>query len=221
MKIETILFDLDDTLLNGKKSARIYARKFADSYKDNLNYYVSDEQIEDILQLKGKNFMSRERLFITLYQNYPWIVKPTLPEILEFWAENYPKSSVLYDGLDEILQTIIEKGIKIAVVTNGPSAFQNAKIDQLGLRKYVKEFIISEEVGFKKPEPEIYQIAMKKLMAKTQTTLFVGDNPNTDILGAFRLGLKTAWMANDYIWEEKSFEPDYTLNSVYQLQKII
>lgn len=221
MQIETILFDLDDTLLNGKRAARIFARTLCDKNQDNLRYRVSDEQIEEMLGLKSKNFSSRERLFITLYKNYPWINEPTLPQILEFWAEYYPKSSYPVDGLDKTLKAILEKGIKIAVVTNGPKEFQRAKIKALSLDRFFKEYVISEEVGYKKPEKEIYEIALKKLSAKKETTVFVGDNPKTDILGAFNIGMKTAWMSNEYIWNEDNFKPDFTLDSFNEILNIL
>jgi putative hydrolase of the HAD superfamily len=60
----------------------------------------------------------------------------------------------------------------------------------LNLRKYMKTIIISEEVNIRKPNPEIFQLALSRINSINETTLFVGDNPLWDIKGALDAGLK-------------------------------
>lgn len=58
------------------------------------------------------------------------------------------------------------------------------------MREYFKAIVISGEVGIAKPDPAIYQLALDKLGASADQTLFIGDHPVNDIWGAGKAYLK-------------------------------
>ena len=73
--------------------------------------------------------------------------------------------------------------MKMGIVTNGSSYFQNTKIDLLDIRKYMDCIIISEEVNLRKPDPEIFRLALTEMHVDPGSTMFVGDNPSSMFRG--------------------------------------
>lgn len=119
-----------------------------------------------------------------------------------------------------VLDYFKKQNMKMGIVTNGSSVFQNTKIDQLGIRKYMKTIIISEEVNVRKPDLKIFQLALTKIQSNPNTTLFVGDNPIVDIMGANDSGLISVWMSNHKIWQVKQYQPKFTINRLSDLENL-
>ncbi|RLI19572.1 haloacid dehalogenase, partial [Candidatus Bathyarchaeota archaeon] len=63
------------------------------------------------------------------------------------------------------------------------------KIIRLGLHHFFDIVVISEEVGSEKPDTKIFEVALKKLNIEPYEAVYVGDNLETDILGANKAGM--------------------------------
>ncbi len=77
--------------------------------------------------------------------------------------------------------------------------------------------------GHLKPDPRPYKVALEKLGLKPGEVIFVGDNPNRDILGAKRLGIRTV-LAKYGEWtaaSEKSLRPDFEIGSIRDLLGVL
>ena len=98
---------------------------------------------------------------------------------------------------------------------------QSAKIRNAGLENLVDAYVISEDAGAWKPERAIFEQALSMIDADPTTTIFVGDNPDADILGAKGLGMRTAWMHLNRQWPHAGQEPDFALDNVWDLRNII
>jgi putative hydrolase of the HAD superfamily len=83
---------------------------------------------------------------------------------------------------------------RLGIVTNGPADVQRDKIDLLGIRDFVDFIVISGELGAEKPDPRIYAEALKLGGATAEETVFVGDAPLIDILGAKNAGMRSIWV---------------------------
>ena len=68
----------------------------------------------------------------------------------------------------------IKKRFKVGIITNGSTQRQKAKIFNTNLNRYFETIIISEEVGFSKPDKRIFELALDKLNLQPENTLFVG-----------------------------------------------
>ena len=66
-----------------------------------------------------------------------------------------------------------------------------------GLLPYFKYVLTAETAGIKKPDPAIFERAMKDTGARTDNSVMIGDSYEADILGARNAGLRTIWFTND------------------------
>jgi putative hydrolase of the HAD superfamily len=86
-------------------------------------------------------------------------------------------------------------GIRVGVLTNGPSGFQRRKLDVSGLGPELDAIAISGELGVAKPERAAFDKALALLDTRAEETAMVGDSLENDVLGAMNAGLAAAvWM---------------------------
>lgn len=107
----------------------------------------------------------------------------------------------LIPGAKEMLARIESLGGKMAVLSNGFKEVQYHKLERSGIRGYFSDIVISEEVGYQKPDPNIFRIALERLCGFTvdqnpqgweeakSLTLMIGDDPANDIEGAKSFGI--------------------------------
>jgi putative hydrolase of the HAD superfamily len=98
-----------------------------------------------------------------------------------------------FPGALEGLQALRARGIKLALVTNGSSATQRAKIERFGLAAYFDHIQIEGEAGFGKPEEQAYCHAMAALGVEPHETWMVGDHLEWEVVAPQRLGLTAVW----------------------------
>jgi putative hydrolase of the HAD superfamily len=106
-----------------------------------------------------------------------------------FWGvaqRNFKLSS----GARGCLKMLRSKGIKMAVVSNHHNYDSLiTRMKQIGIRDYFQAVIASEKVGVRKPNPEIFEMALDRLRVRKEYAVFVGDSLETDIAGAKKVGL--------------------------------
>ncbi|MED1725532.1 HAD family hydrolase [Mesorhizobium sp. M00.F.Ca.ET.186.01.1.1] len=85
---------------------------------------------------------------------------------------------------------------KLGIVTNGPVDMAFIKLERLGLSSYFPQdrVIISELLGYHKPDPRIYATARERLEAASGEVLFVGDTWEADVAGAIDAGFSAIWL---------------------------
>lgn len=121
----------------------------------------------------------------------------------------YPDAKPCLDGLKAVC--------RLGLVTNGPCDLQCAKLDASGLRSYFGAVAISREVGAKKPDPRIFTLALGQLGTGPQDSVFVGDTPKTDIVGAHAAGMRAVWLNRDNSPQPEGVVPDRTIGSLDEL----
>jgi FMN phosphatase YigB (HAD superfamily) len=104
------------------------------------------------------------------------------------------------------------RGIKTGLVANSwpdPARLLRADVESFGLTEQFDVIVFSEEVGFRKPQPEIFLHALRKLGVDPENAMFVGDGLDTDVQGAAQVGMATVqalWFRADDI---PGIEPDF------------
>ena len=221
MNFNTILFDLDDTLLDRNRSLCTFIELFKAKYAHVLDYKGSLKFKDVFLELDCSGYKPRDEMFKELLNATSWRLKPELKEIMEYWNSEFPQCAVPVADLYRVLDYLQDKKMNMGIVTNSYTNFQYAKIDKLNLRKYMKTIIISEEVGVIKPSPDIYYLALSRIDAKPDTTLFVGDYPSTDIKGAYDSQITSAWLSYGKAWDIEAYKPNYIINDLSELINIV
>lgn len=92
-------------------------------------------------------------------------------------------------GVDRLLPELRKAGVKLALVSNLSSPYRRA-IEQCGIDRLVDVLVYSFEVGYRKPEPEIYQIALSRLGVAVEHAAMIGDDQVADGEGPRSVGLR-------------------------------
>ena len=104
------------------------------------------------------------------------------------------------------------------MITNGRTTVQNATIDAIGVRDLMEVIVISEELGIRKPDAGIFQIALDKLEVTPEATWYVGDHPHSDMNGAKNAGITGVWVrSGGHSWPDDQPEPEYQIDTLPEL----
>jgi len=139
-------------------------------------------------------------------------------------AEHFPierkKNPFLYEESLRVLEEL-QGEYKLFLLTNGSPNLQNNKLDMTPeLAPYFDDIIISGAFGKGKPDPSIFEHALERMGISKNQAIMVGDNLNTDILGATRVGIKSVWI-NRENKEKVEVEPDYEIEHLEELFPIL
>ena len=207
MKITTVFFDLGNTLLYSdvpspervQAACKVMANEFAGRgypvspeefaakhFENLLKYYDIREQ-ENIEQ--GAESVFRQTLADFGFTGVPE------KDIAAFLASFYRTTQGNWH-LDEdaipTLEKIITQQRRIGLITNAGYAEDIRQLLRKNkLEPYFSSVVISAEVGFRKPHPEIFQIALRQMGSAPEQSVMVGDSLLADIYGASRCGLRT------------------------------
>ncbi|AIY02498.1 hypothetical protein ART_2899 [Arthrobacter sp. PAMC 25486] len=114
-------------------------------------------------------------------------------------------------GTRQALAGAREQGWKMAIVPNGTTTQQSLKIQKLGLEPCVDAVVISEAEGVKKPDPEIFRLAARRLGLEVNGGWLLGDHPVAGIADGRAVGLETGWVSRGMKWPER--EPSSTVTA--------
>lgn len=113
---------------------------------------------------------------------------------LEAHLRHEPAGHRLYPDAVRTLKAIRRRGVPTALITNGASDLQRAKLRQAGIEELFDELVISGEVGRAKPDAAIFEMALERLSAEPHETWHVGDSLEHDIAGARAAGINAVWI---------------------------
>lgn len=221
MCFDTVLFDLDDTLHDRNKSLSAFIDIFTDKYAHLLDSNSISILKDIFIELDCRGYKPREDMFKELQNKIAWKSQSEISELIDFWNTEFPKCAEPMEGLYDLLDYLRSKNVKMAIVTNGTSHMQNTKIDKLKIREYMSAIIISEEVGMRKPDPEMFLCALSVMNASSKTALCVGDNPLIDVIGSMNAGLTAVWFSCGAMWNMEFCKPAHIISRLVDIKKLI
>ncbi len=217
----TILFDLDDTLIDRKASIRRYAEMILRDFSSDLSNNDPEALAKIVISSDQGGYIPRPAVSAELTQTLPWKKPPSADVLLSHWMAHFPQASCIRAHAREVLQQLRDHEMTIGMVTNGSTIGQNRKIDILELRPYFSSIVISETVGIKKPAPAIFEIALSQLGKQPEEAWFVGDNPRNDIIGAASFGLSPIWLSGSHPWPKGEPPPANQITSMDEIPALI
>ncbi len=87
----------------------------------------------------------------------------------------------------------LHRAARVAIVTNNEVAEQEEKLRFLGLEREVDALVVSQEVGLTKPDPGIFEEALRRVDCAAEEAVMVGDSWANDIVGARGVGIRPVW----------------------------
>lgn len=201
MSIKAVLFDLDNTLTHRDLSVQAYSQLLINEFRSDLvraDQAELDQSIEIIRRIDNGGYPKKEDLTHpsiagsvahALIEALPWHNPPKLEYLTEFWFEQFGRSAVAMPGAEVLLQQLKKQNYKLAVISNGGHATRLNILQGLGFLDYFDEILSSESVGISKPNAEIFLRSCQKLRVNPKQSLYVGDHPINDYVGATSAGL--------------------------------
>ena len=199
-RFTTILWDLDQTILDFKKS-QDYALRYSfeklglEINNDIISLYndINDSYWKRLERGEiGKEEIHKGR-FKTLFEQIG-ITKTTAEEIEEIYQNALGSVFFFQDEADKLIFQLKNKGIKQYIITNGFNKTQANKVHISGLDKMVDGVFVSEIIGCPKPQKEYFDACLAKMDGVcADECIIVGDSLTSDMQGGLNAGIATCW----------------------------
>jgi FMN phosphatase YigB (HAD superfamily) len=139
--------------------------------------------------------------------------------------EDYLNSLELNPCTKEMLMEV-SKSYRLGLISNFTYApVIHAGLRKLGIGQFFNAILVSEDVGWRKPNRRIFQEALARLGVTAHETVFVGDCPQEDIKGAADAGMRTVFVPSQFYSLESLAEskqkPELIVKDICQLRKRI
>ena len=223
--IKAVVFDLDNTLMDYLKMKTISCREALSAMID------AGLEIDEKTGMK-KLFNLYDEYGIEFHEAFQVFLKKEIGRI--DWkvlasginAYRRVKESFLgpYPHVHNTLLRLREKGLKLGIVSDAPKLKAWLRLTGIGLADFFDVVLTVDDVeGKAKPHPMPFREIMKKLKAKPEEIIFIGDNPSRDIKGANQAGMYTV-LAKYGQWKvqgkTKMEKADYEINDIKEILDI-
>ena len=200
LKYKHIFFDLDRTLWDFDAAAEVAFERIYDKYDLKSLGIPSAHEFHEVYHPLNERLweLYREDKITKADLNRTRFLKPLEHygihdiELADHLSEDYvywsPRIVRLVPGTMELLDYLKPK-YHLHLITNGFQEVQHTKLSGSGLEPYFETLTVSEEVGVKKPNPEIFFYALRKAQATAEESLVIGDEMAVDIDGARAAGI--------------------------------
>lgn len=199
MTIRAVLFDLDETLLDRSGSLVAFLTDQHARFGRRLGNVSLERWRERFIALDDRGRVSKTDVYPAILEAFGGDAA-CASDLLADYQVNCSRHARPNPGMDDTLRSLRAGGFALGIVTNGHTDFQNRHIDALQLRPLVDAILVSEAEGLRKPDAALFHRAADRLGIKPAECLFVGDDPVSDVLGAYNAGLQTAWLHGGREW---------------------
>lgn len=200
--IEAVLFDLGDTLFRLDPMADVTGE-----YAGTL----AAEGVEDA-ETEAARIIGTLRERLAAGYGRGQLEEPSISELVQPFIGKDARSAAMAQALDRLLgvadvvrwerpegrEAVLEalrgRGIRLGFVSNTLTApeLMRQRLEEFGLLRYAAVAVFSVEHRVRKPNPEIYRIALRELGVEPERVVFVGDRVREDVLGPKSLGMRAA-----------------------------
>jgi putative hydrolase of the HAD superfamily len=213
--VDAVLFDLDDTLCEYRRSgAELLAAAFddvgVDHFFDVTEYYA---RYDEFMQTTDSMVDLRRECFAAIAEEDGR--DPDLGRAVAdaFAAERDHTNVRPLPGAGEAVEALADDH-RLAVLTNGAPEMQSEKLSALPFRDPFEDVVHAGYDAPRKPEPDPFHHALDLLEADPERAVHVGNSLSTDVPGAHAAGLRSAWLSDG---SDPDPVPDYHLESLHDL----
>lgn len=224
--IDTIFFDLDNTLLDFNKAERIAVTKTLIQLGIEPNEAIVKRYSELNLaqwKLLEQGKLNRNEVKVRRYQLLfrELGVKRSAEKAAKIYESQLAVGHYFIDGAEDILHTLWGH-FRLYLMTNGTMHVQKSRMKSAGLEHYFQDIFISEEIGFNKPRKEYFDRCFERIPAfRKELAMIVGDSLTSDIQGGKNAGITTVWFNSFHIPNQSNIVPDYEIHHLKEMVPLI
>lgn len=227
MTIKAVLLDVDDTLLDFDacsrfsmlEAARAFSLTFPEDYFEifhRVNTGLWLEIQEGNLTVDGL----REVRWQAIFREYGLDFDGAVFE--DRFKANLNLSAEPVEGALELLRYLHGRGYILAAASNGPYGQQVRRLGSAGMLDFFDRLFISERIGAVKPSADFFTACFRELAPlRPEEVMMVGDSLTADIRGARDFGLPTCWFNIHRSRETPDPVPDFTVERLAEIEKIL
>lgn len=225
-KYNCIMMDIDNTLLDFDAAERKALLETLQQFSLPCDEAAVSRYHEINSSLWGelnKGKIRRDKLVIERFDRFVKEIGAAAKatELNRAYTEHLATHADVIPWAEEALQELAEVATMIAV-SNGTESVERGRLKLSGFEKYFDDIFISEAVGVSKPNPKIFQMAMRKLgIEHSDKVLVVGDSLSADIQGGVNAGLDTCWVNRNGLENESGLTPTYEVKALSELYPIV
>lgn len=236
-----IFFDFDDTLYDTQGNSVIALRKlYEERHWDEImppfeqfnEAYVRTNV--DVWSRYTKGEMDRDTLIVERFRrpvsemveacggDASWITSEACLAMNDSYCDIISLEPGIVDGARQLVGGLASHGYRLHLCSNGFHEVQYRKLHSSGLERFFSTVVLSEDAGANKPWKEFFDYAFRETGARPSTTIMIGDNYDTDIIGAMNVGLDTIFFNR---WQKEITgnmrRPTYVVNHLQEISDII
>ena len=210
--LKAVIFDLDETLHDREATNEPYRRALF----ERCGHGEYETFCRRWQELDEWGHAAKTALFGGLVAD--GLLDDTVEGLIREYRELAWRQPHLMADAIEVLTELRHRGFKTGIITNGVAHVQQGKIEALNLAPFMDAMLISEVEGIRKPDPEIFHRAARRLQVDPVHCAYVGDHPDRDAAGAAGAGMYAVWFQRGTPWPaDLEPAPHLTIHSLADL----
>ncbi len=203
-----IFFDIDDTLINSEVAHVNAIRETCSEYALKIeNTTISDREWLTItdkflkLYFEGEISLSQQRILRIreFWERFGQQITAEKAQIVYHrYHQLFLRSCKAFNDTISSLEILSSSHGKLGIISNGVYSDQIFKLKNNRLLPYFKYLIVSEKVGFSKPDKEIFDFASRQTGTVISDCIYIGDSYQLDYVGSLNAGMKPIWLDRKY-----------------------
>ena len=203
LEVEGLIYP-DSELLRAYETASEYYRR---EWEQNHTHLSVERRVEHILaELRIPFTADLIRSVIDSFMNAYVVDPPALKE-----------------GVEETLEALNGE-YRMGIISDTgvtPGSIIREHFESHELLHYFTSTVFSDEVGYCKPDPKVFEKALNELKVRSEEAVHVGDILRTDVAGAKGIGMKAVWVSDTGDYPHGEYSPDFVIKRLPELLDVI
>ena len=220
--IKGVIFDLDNTLLDFMKMKEFAVKAAVKGMIEAGLMVNEDDSYTEIVTIYEQLGWENQKVFdVFIEKQLGHVEHKYLAAGIVAYRRAREANLMAYPNVNKTLMALAKSGIKLGVVSDAPSREAWMRIYYLNLYHFFDVVITFDDTGERKPSEKPFKMSLKALDLAPEDTIMVGDWPERDVVGAQKIGMKTAFARYGDTFGTVHSGADWDLNDIYQLVMII
>jgi putative hydrolase of the HAD superfamily len=242
-RIKAVFFDLGSTLIHAKipwEGADFWRRgdvalmqvlqdagfplageTFVEEYGTFLDRYYTEREPDDTTERTAFSAL----LEMLVHKGYPNVPGHVLRTALEALYAVTDQNWIVEEDAIPTLETLKRSGYHLGIISNtSDDAHVQRLLDKNGFCPFFETVITSAELGIRKPDPRIFQVALEHFRVQPEAAAMVGDMLDADVLGANQSGIYSIWITRRVQLPEEgelAIQPQAVVTALHQIPALL